>query len=180
MTDTKKEKINHEGPLIRCFGEVIRSDARFGIKKEINIGNDSALYSDVEYISNSDEYLIIEAKSHESKDAYNTRHKMFGQLLKEHGKNSTSRKEHDSLVLGILIPKDEASSGKSNTKKSGYDFYRKGVLCIPETMFSGFGKLVNVQYVFLCSVKDRTVDVYSWEGFHRGEGPIYLIRPPSA
>jgi hypothetical protein len=180
VADTKREKISHEAPLIQCFGEVIKSDARFGIKININIGNDSASCSDVEYLSNSDEYLIIEAKSHESKDAYNTRHKIFGQLLKEHGKNSPSRKEHSSsIALGVLIPKDKTSSGKSNTKKSGYDFYRDGYSDIPEIMFSGFGELAKVKYVFLCSVKDKTVDVYTWAGFHRGEKPIYLV-PSSA
>ncbi|PIX99523.1 MAG: hypothetical protein CO125_09145 [Hydrogenophilales bacterium CG_4_9_14_3_um_filter_59_35] len=181
MADTKREKINHEMPLIQCFKLVITSDATFGIKNEINIGNDSAACSDIEYISNSDEYLIIEAKSHESKDAYNTRHKIFGQLLKEHGKTSASRTEHNSsIALGVLIPKDKTSSGKSNTKKSGYDFYRDGYSDIPENLFSGFGKLAKVKYVFLCSVENKTVDVYTWVGFHRGEKPIHSVQPPSA
>ena len=176
MAETKREKVNHEAPLIQCFGKVIKSDARFGIKEEINIGNDSASCSDVEYLSNDNEYLIIEAKSHESKDAYNTRHKIFGQLLKEHGKKSTSREKHiSSIALGVLIPKDKTSSGKSNTKKSGYDFYRDGYAVIPESMFSGFGELAKVKYVFLCSVKDETVDVYTWADFHRGEKPFYLV-----
>lgn len=180
VADTKRGKVNHEAPLIQSFSEVIRSDARFGIKKEINIGNDSAACSDIEYISNGNEYLIIEAKSHESKDAYNTRHKIFGQLLKEHGKISSSRQEHSSsIALGILIPKDKTTSGKSNTKKSGYDFYRDGYSVIPEAMFTGFGELAKVKYVFLCSVKNKTVDVYAWSGFHRGENPIYSV-PASA
>lgn len=178
MADTKREKINHEAPLIRCFSKAIRSDARFGIKKEINIGNDSASFSDIEYVSNSEEYLIIEAKSHESKDAYNTRHKIFGQLLKEHGKSNASRREHSSsIAFGVLIPKDKTSSGKSNTKKSGYDFYRDGYSDIPEILFSGFGELAKVKYIFLCSVENNTVDVYTWAGFHRGEIPIYLVQP---
>lgn len=160
VAETKRKKVHHEAPLIRCFGEVIKSDARFGIKEEINIGNDSDSCSDVEYLSNGNEYLIIEAKSHESKDAYNSRHKIFGQLLKEHGKSSTSRIEHSSsIALGVLIPKDKTSFDKSNTKKSGYDFYRDGYSDIPEIMFSGFGDLAKVKYVFLCSVKDRSVDV---------------------
>lgn len=178
MANNKREKVSHEAPLIQCFGEVIKSDARFGIKKKINIGNDNASCSDIEYLSNSDEYLIIEAKSHESQDAYNTRHKIFGQLLKEHGKTNPSRMEHSvSIALGVLIPKDKTSSGKSNTKKSGYDFYRDGYSDIPDSMFSGFGELANVKYVFLCSVKHKTVDVYTWAGFRRGEKPIYCVPP---
>lgn len=176
MADTKREKVNHEAPLIKCFSDVIKFDSRFGIKQAINIGNDNASFSDVEYLSNSGEYLIIEAKSHESKDAYNTRHKIFGQLLKEHGKINPSRKEYNSAIaLGVLIPKDATSSGKSNTKKSGYDFYRDGYLDIPETIFSKFGELAKVKYVFLCSLKDKNVDVYTWDGFHSGEKPIHFV-----
>lgn len=180
MADAKREKVSHEAPLIQCFSEVIRSDARFGIKKEINIGNDSASCSDIEYLSNGNEYLVIEAKSHESKDAYNTRHKIFGQLLKEHGKSSPSRQKYSaSIALGILIPKDKTTSGKSNTKKSGYDFYRDGYSDIPESMFSGFGELAKVKYVFVCSVNDRAIDIYTWAGFRGGEQPIYAL-PSSA
>lgn len=180
MADAKREKVSHEAPLIQCFSEIIRTDARFGIKKEINIGNDSASCSDIEYLSNGNEYLIIEAKSHESKDAYNTRHKIFGQLLKEHGKNSPSRRENLALIaLGILIPKDKTTSGKSNTKKSGYDFYRDGYSEIPESMFSGFGELAKVKYVFVCSICDRVIDIYTWRGFRSGDAPIYTV-PSSA
>jgi len=179
MVETTRVKVNHEAPLIQSFKVVIESDVRFGIKKAINIGKDNDTCSDVEYVSNSDEYLIIEAKSHESKDAYNTRHKIFGQLLKEHGKKSASRKEHySSIALGVLIPKDKTSSGKSNTKKSGYDFYRDGYSDIPEELFSEFGELAKVKYIFLCSVENKTVDVYTWTGFHRGEEPIYSVTIP--
>lgn len=180
MADVKREKVNHEAPLIQCFSEVIRSDTRFGIKQEINLGNDNASCSDIEYLSNGNEYLIIEAKSHESKDAYNTRHKIFGQLLKEHGKKSQSRQEHSaSIALGILIPKDKTTSGKSNTKKSGYDFYREGYSDIPEPMFSGFGELAKVKYVFVCSIKDKAIDIYSWAGFRGGEQAIYVVPSPA-
>ncbi len=149
-------------------------------QEKINIGNDSASYSDIEYLSNGNEYLIIEAKSHESKDAYNTRHKIFGQLLKEHGKNSPSRQEHTaSIVLGILFPKDKTTSGKSNTKKSGYDFYRDGYSDIPESIFSGFGELAKVKYIFVCSVNEKAIDIYTWAGFRSGEQPIYVV-PSSA
>ena len=177
MANAKREKINHETPLIKCFSEIIRLDTRFGIKIEINIGNDNASCSDIEYLSNGNEYLIIEAKSHESKDAYNTRHKIFGQLLKEHGKSSPSRKKHfPSLTLGILIPKDKTASGKSNTKKSGYDFYRNGYSDIPEPIFSGFGELAIVKYVFVCSISEKTIDIYTWAGFRSGEQPIYTVQ----
>lgn len=176
MLDQKTGKSSHEAPLIQCFEKVIASDKIFGISRRINIGCDCNTCSDIEYISLTGEYLVIEAKSHESKDAFNTRHKIFGQLLKEHGKASKIRSGHGSpITLGVLIPRDETSSGKSNTKKSGYDFYREGYLGIPERLFSGFGELVNVKYIFVCSVKSRAVDVYSWSGFHKGDKPIRIV-----
>lgn len=178
VVDIKREKVAHEAPLIQCFCDVIGTDARFGFKRVINLGNDNASCSDIEYLSNGSEYLIVEAKSHESKDAYNTRHKIFGQLLKEHGKKSQSRQEYAvSTKLGLLIPKDKPISSKSSTKKSGYDFYRDGFTDIPNDIFSSFGELVKVQYVFVCSVKDKTIDIYSWVGFRGGEQPIYVITP---
>jgi hypothetical protein len=89
----------------------------------------------------------------------------------------TARSHSSSIALGILIPKDETSSGKSNTKKSGYDFYRTGYSDIPENLFIGFGELAKVKYVFLCSVKNKAIDVYTWSGFYRGEEPIYSVQP---
>jgi hypothetical protein len=170
------KKTDHEGPLIGCFQRVISTDERFGIKEMINIGADSPRYSDVEYITTKGEYLVIEAKSHESKDAYNTRHKIFGQLLKEHGKKNPYRDRHTNLLtLGILIPKDETSSGKSNTRQSGYEFYRNGYVDIPHDLFRGFGELTKTRYVFACALKNETVEVYSWTGFHLGDGPIHLV-----
>lgn len=169
----KRKNANHEARLVQCFSKVIKSDEKFGIKKKINIGRDNKLCADIEYLSYNGEYLIIEAKSHESKDAYNTRHKIFGQLLKEHSKESLSRNEYyDAIVLGILIPKDKPISGKSNIKKTGYDFYRKGFLNIPECKFCKFGKLVKAKYVFVCSLNAKVVDIYSWIGFYRGNEPI--------
>ena len=176
MNQKKHTKTNHEAALILCFSEIIKEDSKFGIKTTTNIGSDSAFHSDIEYLSNANEYLIIEAKSHESKDAYNTRHKIFGQLLKEHGKTNDSREKHaNAIALGILIPKDKTTSGKSNTNTSGYDFYRNGYLSIPEPLFTGFGELANVKYVFICSVIERTIEIYTWPGFRAGHLPIHSI-----
>jgi hypothetical protein len=172
-----RKKIHHEAPLIQGFKNVMEKDQFFGIKREINIGNDSPNCSDVEYISHGNEYLIIEAKSHESKDSYNTRHKIFGQLLKEHGKINSNRLDHSSkIALGILIPKDKPSTGKSNTKKSGCDFYRHGFRDIPSELFTAFGRLVKAKYIFACSLAESEVDVYTWEGFQSGDAPIHNVK----
>ena len=132
-----REKINHEAPLIAVFQDIINDHPEFGIQTRVNIGCDSKCYADIEYLAKSGEYLVIEAKSHESKDAYNTRHKIFGQLLKEHGKSNQNRaRRSTNITLGILIPEDPPSSGKSNTTKSGIDFYREGYEGIPEHLYS--------------------------------------------
>jgi hypothetical protein len=159
------------------FREIIKDHPEFGINTSVNIGCDSKCYADIEYLTNSGEYLIVEAKSHESKDAFNTRHKIFGQLLKEHGKTNDHRSRHSNcLTLGILIPEDPPSSGKSNTTKPGIVFYREGYEGIPEHLYSAFGSLVKAKYVFVCSVVRSSVKVFTWVGYYRGDAEICLIR----
>lgn len=174
---TTREKCSHEAPLIALFREIIKDHPEFGIHTYVNIGCDSKCHADIEYLTNSGEYLVVEAKSHESKDAFNTRHKIFGQLLKEHGKSNDHRSRYSTeLTLGILIPEDAPSSGKSNTKRPGITFYRNGYEGIPEHLYSAFGSLVNAKYVFVCSFIQCTVKVFSWDGFYRGDGEICVIR----
>ena len=71
-----------EEELITEFEAIIQDDDEFGIKKHINIGKDTKLYADVEFIAKNGELIILEAKSHESTDAPNTVYKLFGQLMK--------------------------------------------------------------------------------------------------
>ncbi len=171
------KKTSHEAPLIHKFHEIIKDHPEYGIQVKVNIGSDTKCHADVEYLAKNGEYLVLEARSHESKDAYNTRHKIFGQLLKEHGKNNTQRSRYlNSLTLGILIPEDVPSSGKSNTNKSGICFYRDGYEGIPENLYRQFGLLVKAKYVFACSMSRSTVKVYSWDGFYRGDEELCLIR----
>ncbi len=167
LTPLAREKVSHETPLIECFHSVIKDDAVFGVSDNINFGSDTNDTADVEYLANNGELIVLEAKSHESKDAYNTRHKIFGQLMKEHGKQNEYRQKYaNTIAFGILIPEDEPSSGKSNTKMKGVEFYRKGFEGIPEDLYLKFGMLVNAKYVFVCSVNNRSVKVYSWASFY--------------
>ncbi len=175
-----REKVKHEAPLIECFHSIIEQDEVFGIDKKVNFGSDTNASADVEYLAKNGELIILEAKSHESKDAYNTRHKIFGQLLKEHGKKNEYREKYsDNLAYGILIPEDKPSSVKSNTKKKGIDFYREGYAVIPEELYIKFGMLVNSKYVFVCSINNQSVKVFSWAGFYCSGKVLRLVQSTS-
>ncbi|KAF0154226.1 MAG: hypothetical protein FD159_2646 [Syntrophaceae bacterium] len=171
-----RTKINHEVPLIDFFHSLIKDDEIFGVEEEINFGANKNNSADVEYLAKNGELIILEAKTHESQDAYNTRHKIFGELLKEHGKQNPYRKKYaNSLTYGILIPEDAPSSGKSNTSEKGIEFYRKGFKDIPEALYIKFGLLVNLKYVFVCSVEHMTVRVFSWSSFYNSGKELRII-----
>lgn len=171
-----REKINHELPLIESFHSLIKADEIFGVEIEINFGTNKNNSADVEYLAKNGELIILEAKSHESKDAYNTRHKIFGELMKEHGKQNPHRKKYaNNLTYGILIPADAPSSGKSNTSEKGIEFYRKGFKDIPEKLYLQFGMLVKAKYIFVCSAKHQTVKVFSWASFYNSGEELRTI-----
>jgi hypothetical protein len=158
--------------MISEFKIIIRNDVEFGIEREINFGNDSKEFADVEYITKKNLHLVIEAKTHESSDAYNTRHKIFGQLLKECGK----KRDNQNIILGLLIYGDKPSQNKKGIPKSkGTDFYRKGFSNIPEKLFINYANLVNAKYIFVYSSINSNVEIYSWRNFYSKEKPIKTI-----
>ncbi len=172
----KREKVDHEGVLIQEFLKTIQPDEEYGFEVALSSGRDSKTRADVEYLSNGGDYLVLEAKTNESKDAYNTRHKIFGQLMKEHSKSNSERILHiERIALGVIIPMDPPVSGLSNTKKNGFDFYHAGYRDIPPEIFSEFGKLVKVKYVFVCSLEKRTVHVYDWMGYYYRAAPLKIV-----
>lgn len=171
----KMSKRNPEKELIESFKELITSDNAFGIKEAVNFGDDSDTVADVEYLAKNDEYLILEAKSHKSSNAQNTRHQIFGQLLKEQGKENDKRKLYEkSAVFGLLIPGDKAIGVKGAPTSDGVTYYRDGFTAIPESKFSAFGDLVNAGYVFVCFGVER-IEVFSWLGFYSDDKPICTI-----
>ncbi|EKO3584030.1 hypothetical protein P0F40_003283 [Vibrio metschnikovii] len=172
-------KRNPEKELIESFKKIITSDSAFGIKVAVNFGADSDTVADVEYLANNDKYLILEAKSHKSSNAQNTRHQIFGQLLKEQGKENDKRRQYDNkAVFGLLIPGDKAIDVKGAPKSDGVTYYRDGFTAIPESKFSAFGDLVNAEYVFVCFGMDR-IEVFSWLGFYSNDKPIHTIPSPN-
>lgn len=170
-------KRSPEKELIDAFKIAITSDDVFGIQKEVNFGADSDTVADVEYLAKNNEYLIIEAKSHKSSNAQNTRHQIFGQLLKEHGKKSELRNDHlNKAKFGLLIPGDKAVDISGAPKDDGVTYYRNGFATIPKDKFSGFVELVNATYVFVFfSGNESVVKVYSWASFYCAGEPIRTI-----
>ena len=118
-----------EQDLVDGFVRKIREDA-----PEICIHNCSCRHqtlADIEITLPSGQRWAIEAKSHKSNDRYNTIHKLFGELLKE-----TGRDERDNCNIGVLIP------------ECGIDFYKDGFRKIRRRKFVCFGILIPVRYVF--------------------------------
>lgn len=107
----------------------------------------SQTFADVEFTFPDGRRWAIEAKSHCSGDAFNTRHKVFGNLLKE-----TGRGNRDNCKMGILIPED------------GVDFYQAGFKEIAREKYIGFGLLIPVSWVF--TYDDCGVKYTSWTSFY--------------
>jgi hypothetical protein len=127
-------------------------------------------------------HLILEAKSHHSKDSPNTINKAFGQLLKEANKSTVMRSQREHC-LGLLIPIDGAtwidSKNKRVNRTSGIQYYRAGFQRIDASVFAGFGRLVNARYVLAFSVHEQYLAVFGWDAFHAGNPPLACIRADS-
>jgi hypothetical protein len=105
--------------------------------------------ADVEYRLANGEYWVIEAKSHDSSDKYNTAHKLFGELLKETGRARAEKQVH----IGVLIPTE------------GRDFYAKCFRAIARDKFIAFGELIPVATVFLCDQNGKVTES-KWSALH--------------
>ncbi|HGS5090437.1 TPA: hypothetical protein ACMDT4_004514 [Vibrio parahaemolyticus] len=119
--------------LINGFVEALYKveDTEYGIGTLINSNCKAKKFADVEFISHSGNHWVIEAKSNDSKDAHNSVHKIFGELLKE-----TGRSERDSCYFGILIP------------KNAIHFYSRLFQQIDRDKFIQFGVLIPIKQVF--------------------------------
>jgi hypothetical protein len=135
-----------EQDLIDSFISALQEqdEDKFKIRSLINKNCKSKKYADVEFITLSRTHWVIEAKSNDSSDAHNTAHKIFGELLKETGKEN-----RNNCKFGILIPEE--------AKK----FYSKKFQGISKSKFSGFGKLIPIETVF--SYGHSGIGTMSWE-----------------
>ncbi len=165
-----------EADLIKCFEDILLKSKYINNDYNKHFGRNSKTLGDIEFVNNENEYLVIEAKSHHSGDAHNSYHKLFGELLKETGRNTTIRtRKYKETTLAILIPSDSCEyQSKSIPKDDGVSFYNKQFRNIPEHIYIGFGKLVNSKYVFTCSERERNIKQYTWEGFYKKEEPIRI------
>lgn len=118
----------HEQELINGFvGEILTEETSIHNRK-----CQSRTFADIEITLPSGQRWAIEAKSHKSvTDQNNTVHKLFGELLKETGRNN-----RDNCNIGVLIP------------ECGIDFYKERFRKIRRCKFVCFGILIPVRYVF--------------------------------
>lgn len=107
----------------------------------------SKALADVEFKSVSNVHWVIEAKSNESTDRYNTVHKIFGELLKE-----TGRTGRENFRQAILIPLESVN------------FYSRAFQSISREKYLGFGKLIPIDTVFVSSVSG--ISQFSWEALY--------------
>lgn len=97
----------------------------------INTSCRTKKFADIEYYSKAKLHWVIEAKSDGSRDKYNTVHKIFGELLKETGRDNRS-----NCRYAILIP------------ESSVAFYSRAFQSIDRKKFIGFSKLIPIDTVF--------------------------------
>ncbi|WP_297575913.1 hypothetical protein [uncultured Deefgea sp.] len=136
-----------------------------------NQNGDTGNFADIELTTSSGELIAIEAKTHETRDAPNTVHKVFGQLLNEQRKKNEFRNAiHPSFA--ILIPSEVPDNPKA-PRQTGKDYYQRRFQEIPTNHFHGFGVLVNAKYVFVFKRSEpQALHVYTWSGFYNNENPI--------
>lgn len=125
-----------EQNLINEFIEHMRNhaDEDLCIEELYNSNCRSKTFADIEFSSKSKLRWAIEAKSDDSKDKYNTVHKIFGELLKETGRANRAKCRH-----GVLIP------------ESAIGFYSRAFQSIDRDKFLGFGALIPIDTVFVSS-----------------------------
>lgn len=172
---SEEEKFVDEVRKFLCTSEYVTASA-------CHFAGDGVGLADVELQLNADlwpsgmpNHLILEAKTHHTKDSPNTINKIFGQLLTE----ASKLRKKESYCLGILIPTDGAewidSKQKLNRRRSGIDYYRTAFNRIKANLFSEYGELVDAQYVLAFSVKKQALSVFGWNEFYRGELPVRVL-----
>lgn len=151
-------------------------------EKDCHFDGDGEYMADVELMLSPGRWpeemplnLVLEAKSHHSKDSPNTVNKIFGQLMKESSKTRTKK----SFCLGLLIPTDGAQwkdgSGKTITRGSGIVYYQTAFKRIKANLFSEYGRLVNARYILAFSVSHQELCIFGWEDFYHGAKPLHTL-----
>ena len=140
---------SQEQDLIDLFVESLQSQVSKDIEIKIihNKKCRARNFADIEFISKTGILWLIEAKSNESSDAPNTVHKIFGELLKE-----TGRENRSDFKIALLIP------------EGSKEYYSKAFQAIKKEKFIKFGELIPVEIVFTFGASG--VDTISWEALY--------------
>lgn len=149
---TKKKINSPEQDLIDSFFDIINlPNSGIIIKKELNRACRWAnkKYADIEFTTTT-EHWVIEAKSNHSSDAPNTIHKIFGELLKETGKDDRVVEKGLEIKYGILIP--------------SFKYYNRGFNRINRDKFIEYGKLIPVTKIFV--LENGVLTQYDWADFY--------------
>lgn len=125
----------------------IHTDNALKIRCILNQSCKARKFADIEFQSETNIHWVIEAKSNDSRDKYNTVHKIFGELLKE-----TGRDNRINCRYAILIP------------ESALMFYSRTLQSINRTKFVDFGLLIPVDTVFTSSING--INQYTWESLY--------------
>lgn len=149
-----------EQDLINAFTSEItaHSDNEYKIKTLHNQKCRAKKFADIEFLAVSGTHWVIEAKSHDSKDKYNTVHKIFGELLKETGKANRA-----SCKYGVLLPEEARG------------FYSQSFQTIAREKYIKFGELIPVSAVFL--IGESGLQVVSWASLHPELSPTKSAPP---
>ncbi len=134
-----------EQKLIDLFIQTLNnhSESQLQIETLHNSNCKSKTFADIEFLSKEGDTWAIEAKSNDSSDKYNSVHKLFGELLKETGRNN-----RDSANICLLI---------SNESKS---FYSRLFQSIKRNKFIEFGNLIPITHVF--TLDSSKISTLTW------------------
>ncbi|MDB4195605.1 hypothetical protein N9651_01305 [Flavobacteriales bacterium] len=135
-----------EQDLIDSFVSQLKKGEIYQSFELLHCNCNSKNYADIEF-ETLKEHWVIEAKSNKSGDAHNSAHKIFGELLKETGRNRDNVAK--KIKYGILIP--------------DFKFYQNKFRKINPDKYIGFGKLIPIDTVFVLA--DEKINRYSWKEF---------------
>ena len=144
--------ISHEQCLIDCFVCALRrvEDCNLSIRCIHNDKCKSRTFADVEFTASSGVRWAIEAKYGAPQNKANEVYKLFGDLLRE-----TGRENRRDCKIGLLL----------HHEMEGY--FRDGVRRIDRQKFIRFGRLVPVEAVFVFAPTGVTCK--NWTEFYDQE-----------
>ena len=142
----------HEQCLIDSFICALRrvQDPDLAIQCIHNKSCKSQIFADVEFTAMSGQRWAIEAKYGARSNKSNEVHKLFGNLLRE-----TGREHRQNCKIGLLLHQQMEN------------YFRNGVNCIARPKLAQFGCLVPIQAVFVLA--PPVIKIKTWLEFYTGD-----------